>query len=110
MRDTTYRVLIAIVAVYGTLGIPSLLHHAKLPEEPWAINHFFAPISMALLPIAVLGLWGVRLWGVYCLLIGLILALISLPPLSVFHDLILLFTGLRYYFARDDMPKTQPEN
>jgi hypothetical protein len=100
MRDRTYRILITVLAVCGTVTIPEVLLDSALQSRLMSVQEALALAGLGSLPIAVLGLWLVRPWGIYFLAIGLVLTLVCFPAVSVFHVLILLLTTLRNCFAR----------
>jgi len=102
MRQSFYRVMISIFAAWDALTIFSLMGHARVTAT--SLKFFDAQviltlIGLALLPISVVGLWHLRLWGFLCLVLGFILVMFSCPGAIFFHAFCIVLTILRYCFA-----------
>jgi hypothetical protein len=113
MRDGTYRVLISLIAVWGALHIPTVLS-VLLLDRPHSIletRYYLAPVALAVLPIAVVGICMVQRWGFVLMGVATLLAFASYPPLASFPCLIFLFVLLRFWMSRNERlsPKAAAE-
>ena len=103
IRQSFYRVLILIIAAWAALSIPTVLLPtltALRSGEPLHSPNVLLPIGFALLPISVIGLWNLRLWGFISLVLGFILVIATYSPGIILHAVCIGLTILRYYFAR----------
>jgi hypothetical protein len=109
MRDRKYRVLISFIAIWGAMHIPTMLK-GLLRGEPKSMvemRYYLAPVALALLPIAVVGICRVQRWGFVLMGVAMLLAFASYPPLAFFPCLIFLFVLLRFWLSRY-APGTSP--
>jgi len=63
--------------------------------EPLHAPNVLLPIGFALLPISVIGLWNLRLWGFISLVLGFILVIATYPPGIILHAVCIGLTILR---------------
>lgn len=103
MRDRTYRVLICILAVWGAVHIPTLLHAMLYGNTAPDTRYFLAIAGLAILPIAVVGMCLVHRWGFILMGAAFIICLASSIPMGApIAGLILLFASLRYWLSRHE--------
>ena len=81
---------------------------AATQSRPLSIPEWLAAVGLGSPPIAVIGLWLVRAWAVFLLVIGWVLLLVTFPVVAPFHMLILLFTALRYSAQREHKSGVTP--
>ncbi len=106
MQRDSFRLFVAVFAIWATLGLPSIyaLAPAALNSGSVEISHYCMTIlGVALIPISSFGLWHEKLWGFIGLLIGLLLMLFSLPSASHIHLAYLIVTMVRYLFPKNDL-------
>jgi len=106
MRDRTYCTLITIIAIFGAMNIPTTLV-GLLSGQPKTIldyRYYLAPVSLALLLPATIGISRVQRWGFILLGMSFVMSLVSYPPLASLSGLMWFFIGLRYCLSRHEKP------
>lgn len=105
MHRKTFRILITVCAIWAAWSLPSLVavSYAIIASGDERAFEFCAVIlGLAILPVAVIGLWYEQLWGFICLLVGLICVLAVLPTATYLHVVCLVVTLVRYFFPRHE--------
>ena len=106
MRQSFYRLLISIFAIWAALSIPTLLAptlFALHSNEPLHNPGILLLIGFALLPVSVVGLWNLQLWGFISLMLASILVIATYPEQVTLHAFCIGLTIFRYCLAhRDD--------
>ena len=108
MRHSFYRALIAILAGWVLLSIPSALavaHAAIRAGDVRAHRILFGTIGLGLLPVSVVGLWHLRGWGFICIILGFILVAATIPSAIYLHATCIGITILRYCRPQSDATK-----
>lgn len=111
MRQSFYRVLILVIAAWAALSIPTLLLPTLMAlrsGQPFHAQAILLPMGFALLPISIIGLWNLRLWGFICLVLGFILTIATYPPGIFLHAVCIGITVLRYCFAHREAGTAPP--
>lgn len=104
MQRKTFRILIAVCAIWAALSLPSLIAvlYASIKSDQQIFDLSMATIGFAILPVACLGLWHERLWGFVCLLLGLVCVSIVNPTAIYLHCVCFAVTLVRYFFPRNE--------
>jgi len=103
MRQGFYRFLFSIFAAWAALSVPTMLMPGAMAlrsAEPLHAQYFLLPIGFALLPVSLIGLWNLRLWGFIALVAGFILVMATYPGTIFLHALCIVLTIIRFCSAK----------
>jgi hypothetical protein len=105
MQRKTFRFLIAVCAIWAALSLPGVAavgYATFVSGDQRAFDFSISTLGIALLPVAVIGLWHEQLWGFIRLLVGLVCVLAVFPTATYLHVVCLLVTLVRYFYPRND--------
>jgi|GEM_PF-3375791 len=103
MQRSVYHWLLGLLAGWALLSLPSLVA-LVLPaiQSGKPLTILFPVTGFALLPISVIGLWHLRLWGFICLVLGFLAVLLTHPHAVYLHVACIVVTLVRYRFPKHE--------
>ena len=104
MSRKFYHILMVVLIIWAISCIPTIL----LPSmQRVSLNGVLYPIGVIMIPIATIGLWNRRIWGLIILLLATVIAFIATRRIDmiVIHLIILGLSVIYYLSKTSPVPK-----